>query len=138
MSEEIEQSEQFTPKKQGMLEALRLTMGVVTPALESAKVGRATFYSWLKKDKAFKAEVDAMKDIALDFAESKLYTAIKNGNMTATIFYLKTQGKARGYIEKHEVEQETTVKTQGNINLFLPDNGRNPHLTQGKIADSEQ
>jgi hypothetical protein len=28
---------------------------------------------------------------------------MKDGNMTAIIFYLKTQGKSRGYVERQEV-----------------------------------
>ena len=38
-----------------------------------------------------------------DFAESELMKLIKDGNVAATIFFLKTQGKARGYIERQEV-----------------------------------
>ena len=37
----------------------------------------------------------------LDLAETKLVQAIRDGNMTAIIFYLKTKGAARGYIEHH-------------------------------------
>jgi hypothetical protein len=32
-----------------------------------------------------------------------LFKLIKEGNVAATIFYLKTQGKQRGYIERQEV-----------------------------------
>ncbi len=28
---------------------------------------------------------------------------MQEGNMTATIFFLKTQGKSRGYIERQEI-----------------------------------
>jgi len=39
----------------------------------------------------------------IDFAESKLYQNIKAGDNTAIIFYLKTQAKHRGYIERSEL-----------------------------------
>lgn len=38
-----------------------------------------------------------------DFVENALLSAIKDGNVTAMIFYLKTQAKARGYVERQEV-----------------------------------
>ena len=47
--------------------------------------------------------VHEAKESLLDFAEGKLFTAMKEGNMTSIIFYLKTQGKARGYIERQEL-----------------------------------
>ena len=34
------------------------------------------------------------------WAEGKLLQAINQGNMTAIIFYLKTKGKHRGYVQK--------------------------------------
>ena len=40
----------------------------------------------------------------MDFAESQLHQQIKDGSVAATIFYLKTKGKKRGYIEKSELD----------------------------------
>ena len=45
-----------------------------------------------------------IQDSLLDLAESKLLENIENNENTAIIFYLKTKGKKRGYIEKQEVE----------------------------------
>lgn len=46
-------------------------------------------------------------DIALDFAESELFKQIKEGNITGVIFFLKTKGKKRGYIERSEFDHTT-------------------------------
>jgi hypothetical protein len=81
-----------------------------------------THYEWLKEDEAYRAAVDAINESAIDFAESQLMKLIKGAshevvtqrgevveindgpNPTATIFYLKTKGKKRGYVEKQEMD----------------------------------
>ena len=52
---------------------------------------------------------------ALDLAESKLIKLIKEGNLTAIIFFLKTQGKHRGYVERQELEVATDFEFTINI-----------------------
>ncbi len=90
--------------KKAMLEALRASLGVVTPALEKAGVGRKTYYQWLQDDPEFKAETMDFEEVALDYSESRLHKLIREENPTAIIFHLKTKGKKRGYIERQEVE----------------------------------
>ena len=87
-----------------MLEALEKSLGIVTDACKKVKINRDTHYEWMKKDPQYKAAVDSLSDLAIDFAESKLHTSIRNGSDTAIIFYLKTKGKKRGYVEKQEID----------------------------------
>ena len=54
--------------------------------------------------KTFKIKAENVKESLLDLAESKLMENINNNENIAIIFYLKTKGKQRGYIEKQEVE----------------------------------
>jgi len=89
-------------KKRAMLSALKTTLGVVTPACVNVGIDRCTHYEWLKTDDEYKRAVLDIENVALDFAESKLHTLIKNNDTTAIIFYLKTRGKGRGYIERSE------------------------------------
>lgn len=89
-------------KKRAFLEALEKTLGVVTTACKMAEINRSTYYDWIEKDPEFKKRVMDIGEIALDFAESSLHKQIKRGNTIATIFYLKTKGKKRGYIERIE------------------------------------
>tara|TARA_R100001163_G_scaffold4987_1_gene6182 strand:- start:29 stop:382 length:354 start_codon:yes stop_codon:yes gene_type:complete len=91
-------------KKESMLKALESSLGVVTVACKSADVPRSTYYKWLKEDEDFSKAVKEIENIALDFAESQLHTQMKDGNTSATIFYLKTKGKKRGYVERQELE----------------------------------
>lgn len=96
-----EQNRTRTGKKE-MLEALEKSLGIVTTACKSAGIMRSTHYEWYKEDEEYKAAVDSIADIALDFAESQLHKQIQNGEVTSTIFFLKTKGKKRGYVERME------------------------------------
>jgi len=88
--------------KKVLLEALDKSMGIVTTACKIAGLSRWTFYEYYKTDTDFKEKVDDISNLVLDFAESKLHKAIETGNITAIIFYLKTKGKDRGYVERVE------------------------------------
>lgn len=97
-------------KKKAMINALEKALGIVTTACKTVDISRDTHYRWLKEDEAYREACDGIADIALDFAESKLHKQIEKGDTTATIFYLKTKGKKRGYVERTEVD--TRVETQ--------------------------
>jgi hypothetical protein len=92
--------------KKAMVEALEKSLGIVTTACKSVGISRETHYRWLREDDNYKKEVEALADVAIDFAESQLHKQIKEGNSTASIFYLKTKGKKRGYIERQEIQTE--------------------------------
>ena len=91
-------------KKKAVIEALKKTMGVISPACDMVGIGRTIFYQWMKEDPEFAEAVNNMPEYALDFVESKLYEQISKGDTTAIIFNLKTKGKKRGYIEKTQHE----------------------------------
>ena len=105
--------------KKAILEALESSLGVVTSACKKVGVGRTTFYGWLKDDEAFADKVKDIENVALDFAESQLHQQIKTGNSTATIFFLKTKGKKRGYVERQEISHEFE---SGNISFIVEGN----------------
>tara|TARA_X000000368_G_scaffold111283_1_gene86600 strand:- start:6687 stop:7040 length:354 start_codon:yes stop_codon:yes gene_type:complete len=91
-------------KKESILKALENSLGVVTVACKSADVPRSTYYKWLKEDEDFAKAVKDIENIALDFGESQLHKQIGDGNTSATIFFLKTKGKKRGYVERSELD----------------------------------
>ena len=119
MSEEKEQKD--TLKKKAMLKALESSLGVVTTACESVGIKRNSHYRWMNEDEEYRAQVESLTDLAIDFAESKLFELINGAhrevstpdgevisikdapNTSATIFYLKTRGKKRGYVERTEL-----------------------------------
>lgn len=97
--------------KGNLLEALEQSLGVVTTACKIVDCNRSTFYKYYNNDLNFRESVDELQNMTLDFAESQLHKQIQDGNTTATIFYLKTKGKRRGYIERKEVEVTAEVST---------------------------
>ena len=91
--------------KKAMIKALHKSLGVVSHACEAVGINRTTHYRWLEDDEEYKKEVESIQEYQLDFVESKLFENINNNDTTATIFYLKTRGRKRGYIEKQEIDQ---------------------------------
>lgn len=108
-------------KKKALIEAMQKSMGVVSDACKIVKIPRSSFYNYYNNDPEFKRACDECQDIALDFAESQLYSQIKGGSTTATIFYLKTKGKHRGYVERQQID----------INKGQPDLS---HLTSDELV----
>jgi hypothetical protein len=71
--------------------------------------------------------------VALDFAESQLHKQIQSGEVSSTIFYLKTKGKKRGYVERSEVDHSGSM--QNVVTLFqIPDNGRRIEYKDNQAA----
>lgn len=97
--------------KKQMITALKETLGVVSPACEMVGISRNTHYVWMKDDIEYKLSVDDLLEFQLDFVESKLFENINNSDVPSTIFYLKTKGKNRGYIEKQYIEN-TIIQEQ--------------------------
>ena len=90
-------------KKKAMMEALEKSLGVVTQACKISSVSRTQYYQWLKDDPVFKKQTHEISEIAIDFAESILHSLISKKSVPCTIFYLKTKGKKRGYVETQEM-----------------------------------
>ena len=99
-----------TIKKKAMIDTLVKSLGVVTLACKEVGIARQTHYVWYNEDLEYKKAVDDISDVALDFAESMLHKKIQDKDTIATIFYLKTKGKKRGYIERQETEHFGKIK----------------------------
>jgi hypothetical protein len=102
--------------KKAMIDALEKSLGIVTSACKVVGISRETHYRWLREDEKYLTSVKSIEDIALDFAESQLHKQIKEGEVSSTIFYLKTKGKRRGYFERQEID--TTIAP---INITISD-----------------
>jgi len=93
-----------TSNKKEFLEALKRCAGNVSEATKQVPIHRSTHYDWIEQDPEYAAAVDAIKESLIDRAEGVLHSLIGEGNVPAVLFFLKTQGKKRGYIERTETD----------------------------------
>lgn len=91
-------------RKSDYLTALQKSLGNISQACKMSDIPRRTVYNWIDADEAFKNELRDIEEMALDFVESKLFQQISENNTAATIFYLKTKGRKRGYVERQEID----------------------------------
>ena len=111
-------------KKETLLKALEKSLGVVTIACKKADIPRSTYYKWLKDDEEFRQQVQEIENVALDFAESQLHQQIQDNSTAATIFFLKTKGKTRGYTEKSELDVTSGGKSITDIKIEVFDTNK--------------
>jgi len=62
-----------------------------------------TIYDAAKREPIIQLTIDRERELQLDLAELALFTAIQKGEGWAVCFYLKCQGRKRGYVEKADV-----------------------------------
>lgn len=91
----------------------------ISVTCKKIKITRMTYYNWLDSNAEFKALIDEAQESLVDYAETKLHQSIMEGNLTATIFYLKTKGKNRGYIETQE--QQVSINPFEELMKSLPE-----------------
>lgn len=99
--------------KKTLLEALRKTCGNITEACKKANVHRNTYYFYYDRDEDFRKEVACVKEELLDWGEGKLIEGINKGDKASAallIFFLKTQGKHRGYVERTETYETMNIE----------------------------
>jgi hypothetical protein len=115
-SGEIPAKKKVTPGKQhipkkNILDALKLSGGLIRPAAEMLHCSRQTLYKRISKDQSLKDAVDDARESCLDLAEGQLLKNIKAGKEASLIFYLKTQGYKRGYTSKTKDEDADVTFT---------------------------
>ena len=78
-------------------------MGNVSMVARTLNVSRTTLYNYINSHATVKQALDEAREKMIDNVESKLYSKALDGDTTSMIFFLKTQGKHRGYVERQEV-----------------------------------
>jgi len=90
-------------RKQDFLNLFEQKANNIMLTCKAIGIERATYYQWYKEDDEFKEKVEHLNEGQIDFAETALKKQIQDGNITAIIFFLKTKGRSRGYVERTEL-----------------------------------
>jgi len=88
---------------QEVVQALHDSHGLVSVAAATLGCTRQAVYKRIGASPAIAAARDDAREAMLDVAEQALYERVKAGDAWAVTFYLKTQGRGRGYGERAEI-----------------------------------
>jgi hypothetical protein len=103
--------ERQVKQKQELLEQLEKAP-IIQIACERTGVGRATFYRWRKEDAEFAGKVEEAlekgSNLINDLAESRLVSAIKDGNFPAVAFWLRSHH--RNYTNRIEIAGDSRME----------------------------
>lgn len=94
--------DRFDSIKKEFSMVLEKNLGIVSTTCKQLGVSRSWYYEMLKSDPEFKQECDDVNELVIDIVETQLHKNIKDGKEASALFYLKTRGKHRGYIERNE------------------------------------
>lgn len=102
-----------------VIEALKKHQGLAALAAESLGVNVQTIYNYRDRYPTVAEAIAHLKEKRIDVVEGKLWSRINSDDTTAIIFFLKTQGKGRGYVERQEITG--TPENDGEIRIKLID-----------------
>ena len=86
-----------------VIQALEKHQGLAALAAQTLGVSLQTVYNYRDRYPTIAAKMREMRERRTDRVELALYDKINAGEIAAIIFYLKTQAKDRGYVERQEV-----------------------------------
>jgi hypothetical protein len=86
-----------------VIDALEKGEGYVSKTASLLGCSPRTVYNYRDRFPTVAEAWAGIRERRHDFVENKLHMLIKDGNVAATIFYLKTQAKDRGYVERQEL-----------------------------------
>ncbi len=86
-----------------VIQAVRDTKGLLSLAAKRLGCDRVTVYRYAKRYPSIAQALQDEREAMTDIAELSLFDKIQAGEAWAVCFYLKTQGKNRGYVERSAV-----------------------------------
>ena len=90
----------------------------ISAACEAANISRVTFYEWKNNDEDFAQRIVEIDESRIDYVEGKLFENIDANKTNEILFYLKTKGKNRGYVERQEHQIDGGFPTKIEIEII--------------------
>lgn len=91
---------------------LRDARGIVSVAAHNLGITRSALDRRIQRNAGLQKIKAESRDTIIDYAESKLFKAIKNEDWRAIKYTLSTLGKSRGYVERTETKEISKTKKQ--------------------------
>jgi len=83
--------------------------GIVAAVCKRLNISRWAFYKRLKNHQELIQVIHQAREELADLAELKLWEKLKEGDIRAILFTLKTIGKSRGFVETIEIEETSKI-----------------------------
>lgn len=115
--------------------AIRAAMGNLSQAAENLRITRRTLFKYIERDPGLREIYEDAKEVRIDFVEDGLIQAVRRGREIPMIFFLKTQARHRGYVERQEITGHDGAPIQFNVKWEVQNltTGRNDTI----ITDGE-
>jgi len=89
--------------KEAIKKALEQAYGNISLAAKTLGISRPTLYGYTREYN-MEEDIHQAREALIDMAEHALAKKIQGADTASIIFFLKTQGKSRGYVERQEVQ----------------------------------
>ena len=106
-------------KKPQVLEAIDGSGGIISQIARKLDVEWHTADTYIKKWEETRQAYQDEENRVLDLAESKLLSAIKNGEIAEVKWYLSRKGRKRGYITGQTVDHTSGGEQLTDINITV-------------------
>ena len=94
--------------------------GLLSLIAKRTGLGYRTVCRYAAEFPSVAAAMQEARESMIDLAEAKLYQKLQDGDTTMIIFFLKTQGRSRGYVERQEWAGVKDQPMEVNITVTSP------------------
>lgn len=114
-------------KKEMIIEAIMRSKGNLTKAAISLKCSRRTIANCAKVNPDVQQVIEECRERTIDDVEDAFLKKALNGDTTASIFFLKTRARERGYDQDFRADMESVTRAALD---FAINKSRNPAESQ--------